>query len=34
MVSVPLELVAVLAGKGGVLLAVASRSEPDQPSLE
>jgi hypothetical protein len=34
VVSVPLELVAILAGKGGVLLAVASRSEADQPSLE
>lgn len=34
LVSLPVELIAALAGKGGVLIAVASRSESDQPSLE
>jgi hypothetical protein len=34
VVSLPLELIAALAGKGGVLVAVASRTDAAQPSLE
>jgi hypothetical protein len=34
VVSLPLELIAALAGKGGMLVAVASRADAVQPSLE